>query len=176
MSVYRQELERLIAETESTAEDRMVAEEAGQILVEMIRLEGRAARLLSSRPRIDATPPARSLAGLTLHEAAEEVLREAGTPLHVQNLGNGIKARGWRHPRSKRAREDQINFQLAARLPRLPQFRRVAPNTFALSEWGLAGPERPKPQLGLFAGGGKVTGRQIDESQEHVEAPEWRSS
>jgi len=128
-----------------------------------------------------------SLGGVTLHEAARRVLEEEGRPMHVQELGARIKARGWRHPRSRAARSDQINFQLAARLPRHPEtFQRVAPNTFALAAWGDSAPvrQRPKPRLPLFSSPHRAPdGRPWSEwIGDHPEAPfedeeaSWHSS
>jgi hypothetical protein len=175
----RAELERLIAEGSDSDE---IANEAGDILVELIRLEGRARRLLElGRARNMADAGATDFAGLSLHEAARRVLEEEGRPLHARELGTKIKAHGWRHPRTSTPRPDQIVFQLAARLPKHPDvFRRVAPNTFALAAWEKGqGRDRPKPSLGLFRSGGRVTAASIGEHPEApVEAEEaaWRSS
>jgi hypothetical protein len=121
-----------------------------------------------------------SLAGKTLHDAAAVVLEEAGAPLHAKELGSRIKARGWTHPRGGPSRPNQIVYQLAARLPRHShQFRRVAPNTFALAKWGGdVGPRSPpKPRIALFKGPGGNTGRLIGESDEQPAGDSaWRSS
>ncbi len=188
-------------------------EEAGRLLTELIRLEGRARRLFGQDPlwelgfgrayglwqdaHVRPAAPTRGgapflggdirLTGLALHEAARRVLQEEGRPMHVQELGERIKARGWRHPRSRAARPDQINFQLAARLPRHPEaFRRVAPNTFALTAWDEEAPvrERPRPRLPLFGSSDRAPdGRPWSEwIGDHPEAPfddednAWRSS
>jgi len=120
------------------------------------------------------------LSKMTLHEAAERVLEEAGVPLHVGELGKRIKAAGWRHRRSKAARPDQINYQLAARLPRHPdRFKRVAPNTFALARWNEASARsgRAKPRLGLFKGpGGRMAASLGERAEEPVADEPWRSS
>lgn len=167
------ELERLIGEGN---------DEAAALLVELIRLERRARKLVDAcGSRSGSRETSNDFATLTLHEAARRVLEEEGRPMHARELGSKIKARGWRHPRSPSPRPDQIVFQLAARLPKHGDvFRRVAPNTFALAAWERGeGRERPKPRLGLFRSGGRVTGASIGE---HPEAPvvaeeaAWRSS
>jgi len=167
------DLERLVADGGEGAE------EAAQLLLEWIRLEGRARRVLSAARA--ATSSGTDFSELTLHAAAQRVLEEEGRPLHARELGERIKARGWRHRRSPTPRPDQIVFQLAARLPKHGDvFRRVAPNTFALASWTKNGPpQRPKPRLGIFSSGGGVTGAIIGEQPEApMEAGEarWRSS
>ncbi len=209
----REALESFI-ETSSakTAEEEERVAQAGRLLTEVIRLEGRARRLFGADPlwelgygrtfgvweardpseasgqrRARTSKDDPSLAGLSLHEAARRVLQEEGRPMHVQELGVRIKARGWRHPRSRAARPDQINYQLAARLPRHSQtFRRVAPNTFGLTAWGDRTPhqERLRPRLPLVPTAGTAPdGRPWSEwIGDHPEAPvedetaAWRSS
>ena len=176
-------LEELRARKVSKPEDAEAAAEAARLLAEALRIKERAERLLSRSEQREWTRDVSSggLSGLTLHEAARRVLEQAGTPLHAKELGARIKSGGWRHPRSSRAHDDQIVFQLAARLPRLPEvFRRVGPNTFALAEWG-DDPFRKrgkKPRFPLFEGPGEAVGRKIAQSHEHVTSPrsQWRSS
>jgi hypothetical protein len=143
-------------------------DEAAGVLVELIRLEGRARRLIEAHGSRTSRDGAKDFATLTLHEAARRVLEEEGRPLHARELGARIKARGWRHPRSQSPRPDQIVFQLAARLPKHPDvFRRVAPNTFALASWDES-PPRParKPRLGIFRGPGLPISEEIGERPE----------
>jgi hypothetical protein len=173
----REELERVRRKPIRSEQEAIVAEEAARLVGELLSLEARVDRVLGSPHE---PPASASLAGLTLHEAARRILKEAGTPLHARDLGARIKARGWRHPRSEKARPDQIVFQLAARLPKHPgTFRRVAPNTFALAEWGAEafGPKRQAPRVALFSGPRRPIGREIGESSEPVsESSHWRSS
>lgn len=151
---------------------------AAGLLGELLELERRAETLLADDPQVS---PGGSLAGLTLHAAAERVLDDGGVPLHARELGVRIKARGWIHPRSRVGRPHQIVRQLAARLPKHPEvFRRVAPQTFALVKWGkdsFPGP-RAEPRLGLFRGPGTGVAGRIGESGEAIESgdAEWRSS
>ena len=65
---------------------------------------------------------------VTLYDGSEEILREAGRPLHVTILVRGLRERYGR---------DTSYKSLAGSLPQDPKqrFDRVAPNTFALSEW-----------------------------------------
>lgn len=163
-----------------------VAAEAASLLRDLLRLEQQAEELLTraaggaSIAREGVPAYGGSSAGLTLHEAARRVLAAAGCPMHVRDLGARIKAAGWRHPRSPRARADQIEFQLAARLPRHPEvFRRVAPNTFGLAEWGdAASPRDPRPRLRTVRGRGPRLARRIAEEPDLIftEQPTWRSS
>jgi hypothetical protein len=93
--------------------------------------------------------------------------------MHVSELGDVIKVRGWRHPRSTNARPDQIQYQLAARLPRHPEvFKKFAPNTFGLAKWGDSPPrtERPRPRLGIKTGVEPYTGPSARWLSEHPEA------
>jgi len=116
-----------------TARDAERSSEAAQLLAEYLRLQERSRVFLEDNGQ--ATPDA-DLSGKQLDRAAEAVLRDAGEPLHANELGRRIKARGWSHPRSKVAHENQIYHQLAARLPAFPDiFRKVAPATWALVEW-----------------------------------------
>ncbi len=164
----------------ATARDAEEAAEAAKALAELMRGEERALRVLRASPSEDRAgqpaKPRRSglpLEGLSLHEAAHRVLETLGWPMHVRDLGVRIKAGGWRHPRSTNARPDQIQYQLAARLPRHPEtFKRFAPNTFGLTEWGDAPPRReaPKPRLGIISSGEPYTGPSARWLAEHDEA------
>jgi len=149
-----------MARPKATPRDAEDAREAAQALADLLRGEERAIRLLRSEVAPDRPGEGSDrymLTGFPLHEAARRVLEDAGWTMHVHELGTRIKSRGWRHPRSTNARPDQIEFQLAARLPRHPDvFTRVAPNTFGLAKWGDSPPraERPKPRLGIAASDG----------------------
>jgi hypothetical protein len=170
----------LLRQTPGSAADAERAREAADLLAAYFRLEQQAARLLDATTGRGEEEPT-DLRGKTLADAAELVLVDAGQPLHAKELGARIKARGWTHPRSKAARPEQILFQLAARLPRDPRFRRVAPNTFGLAEWvdgmGPSG-ERRRPRLGLFSGPGTDVARRLGDTDEHLTGEEthWRSS
>lgn len=164
-----------------------VAAEAARLLRDLLRLEADAVALLSriSGDAGSVREQARryessDYRGLTLHEAARRVLAAAGSPMHVRDLGARIKAAGWRHPRSPHARDDQIEYQLAARLPRHPDaFRKVAPNTFGLAVWPDLPPALPaRPTLSPVRGRGPKLARRIGDDPELVfgERPKWRSS
>src|SRR6266536_2936363 len=128
------ELKGLIAQPIATARDAERVHHAAELLAEHLRLEQAARELIEQTSEADRASD--DLRGMSLHDAAERVLEDAGTPLHVKALGSRLKARGWRHPRSSNAHPERINFQLAARLPKHPdRFRRVAPNTFGLVKW-----------------------------------------
>lgn len=180
-------LERIMARPKATPRDADEASEAAKALADLLRGEQRALRLLEGSAQERPRPPAsgatpNSLAGLTLHEAARSVLEDAGWPMHVRDLAVRVKAGAWRNPRGKNATAPQLAQQLAARLPRYPEtFRRVAPNTFALTEWGDNPPrkERPKPLIGIIASGGEYAARDIDEELGIIfedERNQWRSS
>jgi len=182
LSALKERLEEIMRRPKATARDAEEAGEAAKALADLLRGEERALRLLRS----DATSPTAGdtagasqakkpylLAGLPLHEAAERVLEDSGWPMHVSELGDMIKVRGWRHPRSTNARPDQIRYQLAARLPRHPEnFKKFAPNTFGLAKWGDSPPrtERPKPRLGIKTDGPPYTGPSAQWLSEHPEA------
>ena len=176
----RKELQGVLSTDIKTADDADRAREAADLLAALLRIESAAARLLGHREEVRSTGGA-DLRGMTLHDAAEQVLEDAGVPLHVKELGMRIKARGWTHPRSSHPRPDQIFFQLAARLPRYSdRFHRVGPNTFALARWEESpqGVTRRRPRTSLFRGPGEAIGRAASESEEPVTGGEasWRSS
>jgi hypothetical protein len=173
----KERLEQLRMRPVRSARDAGLVEEAARLLGEIVETERRAARWVEDVLARSSASTAGDLSGLTLHEAARRVLEEAGTPLHARELGTRIKAGGWRHPRSANAGDEQIIFQLAARLPRYPHvFRRVAPNTFALAEWASRSKQR-SPRVGLFRGPGRPIGRSIGDSEEPFgEGTPWRSS
>lgn len=179
MASLREELEAVLDRPIRRPEDAEQAARAAEALANYIRASQGAEEVLGLRGNeVREAPGAADLAGLTLHDAAERILDEAGIPLHVRQLGRQIKARGWTHKRSKRVRSDQINYQLAARLPRhADRFVRVAPNTFGLKKWELEGRERVKPRFALFRSGSSDTARQIGEHPDQIfEDAEWRSS
>jgi len=180
MQDIKAQLQTLLTKPVESAADADRAAEAAEVLAAYLRAVERARRLLGdeSRPEPKVRPrPPGDLAGLTLHDAAEQVLERAGTPLHARELGKRIKAGGWTHPRSQNAKPDLIVYQLAARLPRHPdRFRRVAPNTFALTRWGNEeGGQRRRPTLGLFSSKKAPSGEEIGDLWEEVaSAHPWR--
>lgn len=180
MADLRDRLEEVLRRSPETVTDAERAARAAEALAAYLRLEDRVRDLFGEtntqeRPVTDSNEP---LKGLTLHRAAEEVLRAAKLPLHVRELGKRIKAGGWTHPRSRNPRPDQIHFQLAARLPRHSDvFVRVAPNTFALKEWKESAKEQPRPRVGLFGGASKPTAREIGDRPDLAATSDaWRSS
>ncbi|HEX9774007.1 MAG TPA: winged helix-turn-helix domain-containing protein [Actinomycetota bacterium] len=181
----KERLRALIDRGVSSLEDADAVAQAAGLLRDLLHLERQAAELLvdGARRAAESAVPYQATGGyasLTLHEAARRVLEAAATPLHVKDLGARIKAGGWRHPRSKNARPDQIEFQLAARLPRHPgTFRRVAPNTFGLTAWGDADvARRARPRLLAEPGHGPPLARRIGDEPDmiHEDEPRWRSS
>ena len=177
MSELRDRLEQVLVKPAKTADDAERAAKAAEALAAYLRLEQSVAALLDGPEVAGRGIVSGSLAGRTVHEAARVVLEQAGAPLHARELGRRMKAGGWTHKRTRRANDDQIVYQLAARLPRYPDvFVRVAPNTFGLVAWGTPS-ERPKPRVGLFSGQGKPTGREIGEQAgDAAGAGPWRSS
>lgn len=182
MSDLKQRLEAVLQRPTETVADAERAARAAEALAVYLGLEERVSRLVGEEQPADQRgtrrPTDRSLENLTLHVAAEHVLREANVPLHVRELGRRIKARGWRHKRSANPRPDQILYQLAARLPHYPAvFVRVAPNTFGLREWEAAPRKQPRPRVGLFGGPGKTAARELgDHPDLPAAATKWRSS
>lgn len=180
MSEIEKSLNELLQRPIRRPEDAERAARAAEALAELLRAKEKAERILAGDSGQAPLSAEQGLAGMTLHDAAEAVLEEAGKPLHAKDIGERIKARGWKHPRGTPTRPDQIVYQLAARLPRHPQrFQRVAPNTFALAKWAdqTEPSSRPPPKLGLFKGAGKSVGRLIGESPDApAEAESWRSS
>jgi HB1, ASXL, restriction endonuclease HTH domain len=150
VQALKERIQGILARPALTRRDAEEAAEIARLIADVVAVSERAAALLG---RSDEEV-GESLAGRTLDDAAEIVLRRVGHPLHGRELGATIKAAGWRHPRSSVARPDQIIYQLAARLPKDERFERVAPNTFGLREWstgdrtGRGGP----PRLRTFKG------------------------
>lgn len=177
LSRLKEDLVALMRQPPQSADDAERAARAAEALAAYIRAE-EGAELVLSEQSTDAAPDQGSLAGLTLHDAARRVLETAGIPLHVKELGRRIKAGGWRHKRSRKARPEQINYQLAARLPRHPDvFRRVSPNTFGLARWDVRRTEKVRPRTALFRGpGGEHAALLGDRADEVIEIHEWRSS
>jgi hypothetical protein len=177
----KEQLESVISRPIDSPEQAEVAQEAAELLATYLRVRDRTRRLMASAedPRTEEASNG-DLKGLPLHRAAELVLEEGGTPLHARELGARMKARGWRHPRSTVARPEQIVHQIAARLPKHPEtFRRIAPQTFALTKWGdrRFAPSKRKPRLALFSGPGDPIGRTAGTSDEPItsEGTSWRS-
>ena len=173
MATIRERLEEVFSGPPDSPDRAELAAQAAEVLAAYLRADEQARRLLDPDASDEASPTTRRFSGLSLEDAAEIVLREAGTPLHVRELGSRIKAGGWTHKRSRNPRPDQINYQLAARLPRSGRFIRVAPNTFGLAEWGPKGSRHVKPRLGVFQGpGADVASRIGDHPEEALEAGE----
>lgn len=174
----REQLEEIVRGPYLSAIDAERAARAAAVLAAYLRADEEAERLLRAVHEHSIDDEHDDFSALTLHEAAEQVLADADVPLHVRELGAHIKARGWRHRRPV-SRPDQINFQLAALLPRHPDiFERVAPNTFGLVRWRSERPrtDRPKPRTALFRGDGTVTGAMIGDRPDDSARSEWRSS
>lgn len=178
MSDQADRLRELLRAPVHSPADAQRAAHAAAALAELLRAQMKADEVLggaeSASSRSQGAP---SLAGTALQDAALQVLDEAGVPLHARELGARIKARGWRH-RHGETRADQIIHQLAARLPRYPQFRRVGPNTFALAKWQdeAATSAVRKPRVATFKGPGGDVARRIGDSADLPAASEWRSS
>jgi hypothetical protein len=161
-----------------TPEDAERAARAAEALAAYIRAESSAERALAlEEAQSSRAPSAGDLGGLKLEDAAERVLDRAGRPMHVRELGTRIKDGGWDHPRSRNPRSDQVNYQLAARLPRdrAARFRRVAPNTFGLVGWDHETRARPKPTFGLFASHNGPSAKETNERFDEVARTPWRS-
>lgn len=85
--------------------------------------EQRLAGLLGEGPR----------PGKTLAEFAEEGLRQAGGPVHRQELARIVEALGFRHSRSPK-NPQQLEHSLGALVSRDPRFVRVGRGLFDLAE------------------------------------------
>src|SRR6266540_6302734 len=88
----RDELEKAIRGPIQGPRDAERIRRAAELLGEYLILEERARRLLGGSTADES--PATDLRGLSLDDAAERILKEAGVPLHVRELGARIKARG----------------------------------------------------------------------------------
>lgn len=115
------------------------ASRAASLLAELLGVEQRALAFLdeeSTSASGQSDGADRELRGLSVHEAAREVLRMEGRPLHALTLSERMKRNGWAHPRSREAHESQLYHQLSARLPQFPKiFKKVGKATWALTEW-----------------------------------------
>lgn len=178
MGDLKDKLEKMLGDPPKTAAGAERAAQAAEALAAYLRLEESVDSWLETTSTEDKPAGKGDFGALTLHQAAELVLESAGTPLHVRELGKRIKGAGWTHKRSKNPRADQINYQLAARLPRHANvFVRVSPNTFGLVKWDRAEGANRKPRVALYRGSGESLGRK---SSEHPDRParaaKWRSS
>jgi hypothetical protein len=85
----------------------------------------------ASETKVAATPPT-TAKGVDLEGAVSEILREAGTPLHISDIRAALIDRHVPIP----GKGDEAN--IIVRLRRLDrQFTRTARGTYALAEWGL---------------------------------------
>ena len=178
MTELKDRLKAAMAGPILTPEDAERAARAAEALAAYIRAETSAERALAlEEAQSWRAQRAGDLEELKLEDAAERVLDRVGRPLHVRELGKRIKDGGWDHPRSRNPRPDQVNYQLAARLPRdrSGRFRRVAPNTFALVRWDHETRVRPKPTFGLFASHNGPTARGTHERFDEAALTPWRS-
>jgi hypothetical protein len=188
LAELKRRLEGIMSRPKTTVRDAEEAAEAAKALADLLRGEERALRLLRTAPpeptpstgtsddaaRAARPPGGQHLDGLPLHEAARRVLETWGWPMHVEELGLRIKGGGWHHPRSRDAKPNQIQYQLAAQLPRHPEtFRKFGPNRFGLARWGDSPPRTaaPKPRLGTPSSGEPYTGPSARWLAEHPE--EW---
>lgn len=179
MSDLKDKLEEVLGAPPKTSAGAERAARAAEALAAYLRLEESVNSWLDSAASTEYKPTGKDdLVGLTLHQAAERVLEGAGTPLHVRELGKRIKAGGWTHKRSKNPRADQINYQLAARLPRHADvFVRVSPNTFGLVKWDRAEGAHRKPRVALYRGSDESLGRKSGEHPDlSARSAKWRSS
>lgn len=86
----------------------------------------------SVRARLQAAR--NGLSGLSMIDAAERVLAEAGRPMHIMEIVDEMLARGFeyeKHPTALRA-------SLTGSIERKPTFRRTAPATYGLSVWPVS--------------------------------------
>jgi hypothetical protein len=170
-------------------EDAERAAQAARLLGELAEVEA-AARELFERKATGLSANEASegdLAGLPQHAAVARILETAGKPMHIRDIAPELYRRGWRHPRPPYRDRPNIGFHLAAMLSQYREkFRRVAPNTFALVEWGekTTDLDRSRPRLPLIASAGSAPdGRPWSEwIGDHPGAPvddqiaAWRSS
>lgn len=177
MRSVREQLEQVLRRPVNSPADAAAVAKAADALRMLLEAEAAALQAVSADEDAAKRPiwASSSLAGMTLHDAAERVLEQAGAPLHVSELGRRIKAGGWTHPRSRSPRPDQILYQLAARLPRHPDvFKRVAPNTFALVNWDQLPKRSRRARVGLFSGPGDVARRTVENEDAPFEGATWR--
>jgi len=74
------------------------------------------------------------------HEAAEQVLREAGRPLHAKELGKRFLARGWYNDRVEgRNFTNSIMGSLDRKVRERDVFTKPSSGTYALIEWSAEG-------------------------------------
>lgn len=171
----KEDLREILRRPVASSEDARRAEEAARRLRDILEAEQRAEAAFA-RESAASYGRASSLMGLTLHDAARRVLEKAGRPLHAREIGVRMKAAGWKHPRSRKAKPEQIVHSLAAQLPKHGEFKRVKPQTFALSEWQEIHDTAPPPLVGIFQGPRAPTGRRISDGDAAAGASRWRSS
>ena len=178
----RRRLDGLFKLPIATPEDGRRVEQAARLLTTLLEVEQRVAELEADgkpvRPaKVGEQAPqyGADFGALSLHEASQRILAEAGFPMHVRDLAVRLIARGWRGRNGARPKPRPLADQLAARLSRHPQtFVRVRPNTFALVGMDPHA-TRPKPRLGIFDGPGGDFAANIGDVAEMFEEDPWRS-
>jgi hypothetical protein len=115
-------------------------EERLNLLRKLLELDGTVGSTGGNARRAKARPdgtkaaatPRTTAKGAELEGAVAEILREAGTPLHISDIRTALIDRQVPIP----GRGDEAN--IIVRLRRLDsQFTRTARGTYALAEWGL---------------------------------------
>lgn len=76
-------------------------------------------------------PLAPSLTRMTMIQAAETVLRDAGRPMHISEIIGHMKNRGFHYP----GKDSALRASLTGSMERKDVFRREAPATYGLSIW-----------------------------------------
>lgn len=178
----RSRLDELVKRPISSPEAGRLVEEAARLLTTLLEIEQRVAELEDGKPlrpaKVGERAPvygAADFGALSLHDAAERVLSEAGFPMHVRDLAVRLIAREWRGRNAARPKPRPLADQLAARLPRHPEtFVRVRPNTFALVGMDPHA-KRPKPSVGIFEGPEGFSAAEIDDSEPFEADPPWPS-
>jgi hypothetical protein len=130
--------EELRAEIRAKQAELAQVEERLTLVTKLIEVETRGRADASSNRQIAPTEPLLPATGSArnsppgLEDAVEEILRAAGTPLHIANIRETLTAKGVPIP----GRGDDAN--IIVRLRRFEdRFTRTARGTYGLAEWGI---------------------------------------
>lgn len=130
-----QEAERLGDEISERSQKLSIVNEKLALVGQLLELGGRKTAVQDQAPKapecgLQGTPS--RIDTPSLEETVERVLNDAGKPLHVSKLREGLKELGCPIP----GRGDDAN--IIVRLRAAPdRFTRTARGTYALSNWGI---------------------------------------
>jgi HB1/ASXL restriction endonuclease-like protein with HTH domain len=130
-SVYIETLAMLRKELASLRDREQQIEAAIDVVQRLVPAEGRRRHRDLTPSNVIGVHGRNGLAGMTMIQAAETVLREAGHPMHVMDIAEEMLARGFPYDKDKNA----LRASLTGSMERKDTFRWEAPARYGLSIW-----------------------------------------